>query len=178
MHISAPKKFILTLIVLCVVIAVLLFILIIASRSVRNYRDALGVTVTKISEDEKDFDRLNNISSILKNQQQYIQRLQDIAVNRQRPLKFIETIEQMGHLTHTKISLTVSEIKGSTDALLFNATFEGNRNDTRRMLALILTLPYHITIESMSFQHTTPNALNTSQSTTRMTLTMRVKTQQ
>ncbi len=182
MRISSLQKFIITSTLSFATIAVLLFLLTMVSHNVQNYRDTLTTTVNNIAADEKDFDRLTKISDVLKNRDSDIQRLGSIAVNRQRPLKFIETIEQMGHLTNTKISLGINETRGSMDFIFFGITIEGNKVNVRTMLALIQALPYQIAIENMSFQQGTAGTQNygesSSQSMTRLILTMRVKTQQ
>ena len=181
MRISPFKKLIAASAVSLAAIAGLLFVFVTISNNVRNYRATLATTVTKITSGEKDFDRLNKISDLLKNRQSDIQRIQSIAVDRARPLTFIETIEQIGHATNVNVSLGVNEIKGSSDSLFFGATLEGTKKSVRTMLALIQTLPYQITIESITFQQDiprTPNAGSLPSSITRIVLAMRVKTQQ
>ena len=179
---AAFKKLIAASIVSLAGSAGLLFIFITASDNVQNHRKALATTVTKLTSGEKDFDRLNRISDLLKNRQSDIKRLQGIAVERARPLAFIETIEQIGHLTKVKVSLGVDEIKGSGDSLFFGATLEGTEKSVRTMLALINALPYQIAIESITFQRDIPGGVSNAgsffQPVTRIVLAMRVKTQQ
>lgn len=181
MRISPFKKLIAASAVSPAAIAGLLFIFITISNNMRNYRATLATTVTEITSGEKDFDRLNKISDLLKNRKSDIGRLQGISIDRARPLTFIETIEQIGHATNVNVSLGVTELKGNSDSLFFGATLEGTEKSVRTMLALIQTLPYQITIESITFQQDisrTPNTGTLPQSITRIVLAMRVKTQQ
>lgn len=182
MRMSPLKKIIIISLVSSAAIAGLLFILIIISGNVQNYRDTLAATDAKIATGEKDFDRLAKISDLLKNRQADIGRLQAITIDRQRPLVFIEAIEQIAHVTNTKIALAVNETKASADSLSFGATLEGSEKNVRTMLALIQTLPYQITIDNISFQRDIPNTSGAGQGPllpiTRIILAIRVKTQQ
>lgn len=123
---------------------------------------------------------MKKIYDLIKNKNQDIQRIERIAINHQRPLVFIETIEQISRTTGTKMTLTVNEIPDDAQALMFRTSFEGGETNIRRILALIQQLPYQIHIESISFQRDTPlntaSRQNTLPLTTHLLLAMKIKT--
>ena len=176
------KKIIITSLISFCTIGVLVFFFILISNNIRSYRDDLDSIIANIASSNDEVNRLVRISDTIKNRKMDIQRLQNLVIDRQRPLRFIETIEQIGRLTNTKIALNVSDAKGNTNSLVFNATLEGQEEKIRMMLALIQTLPYQISIEGISFQRGTANTFQSNQEGssggTRLLLTMRVNTQQ
>ncbi|MDP3769679.1 MAG: hypothetical protein Q8R40_01910 [bacterium] len=180
MHFSSAKRLIITSGIYAFVIGALGFGFWFISSNVRDYQNNLGQTVTKISSIEADFQRISKITDLLKTRSADIGRLQQLGVDRKRPLQFIETIEKIGRLTNTKIALSVTDAKSTSDSLFFGATIEGSEQDVRTMLALILSLPYQINMDSLAFQRADTSASRGSVSIppARLVLTMKVKTQQ
>jgi len=180
MRFSSAKRLIITSGIYTLTIGALGFGFWFISSNVQDYQTNLGQTVTKISSIETDFQRISKITDLLKTRSADIVRLQQLGVDRKRPLQFIETIEKIGHLTNTKIALSVTDAKSTSDSLFFGATIEGSQQDVRTMLALILSLPYQISMDSLSFQRADTGTSQGSKSIlpTRLVLTMKVKTQQ
>ena len=175
MQSSILKKFIITSVITLAGISISLYAFIAASASLRDYRTTLTATITRIAVDEKDFNRLTKISDILKTRSSDIQRFQAIAVDRQRPLKFIETMEQIGHLTSTKVALSINQGGGDPAFLSFGATLEGTETNVHAMLGLIQALPYQISIENITFQRDI--STNSPQPIVHIVLVLRIATQ-
>lgn len=182
MQLSPLQKLIAALFASLAIVGGLLFAFILVSRNVQSYRDTLGMTATSISSSEQNFNRLAKIQDLIKNRRSDIKRLENITINRKQPLQFIETIEKISHLTNTRVALAADEIKGNTESLLFRAAIEGNDKNVRTVLALIQSLPYQIKIDNLAFQRDVPRTANkggqpTTDTITRLTLAMKVKTQ-
>lgn len=181
MQMSPRKKFIITSIMLITLISALVFAFVIISNNIRTYRNMLESSSAKISSGEKEFSHMVKISDVIKNRSQDIQRIQHIAIDPERPLRFIETIEQIGRITGVKVALTINEKQNDMQELLFRATLQGDEKNVRAMLALIEQLPYQINITHISFQRDIPINFNPQQTVlptmTRLLLTMRVATQ-
>ncbi len=174
------KKFISASIILVTLIAALVCAFVIISNNIYAYRSMLESSADKISSGEKEFSHMVRISNVIKNRSQDIKRIRYIAIDAERPLRFIETIEQIGRITDVEVALTVNEKKNDVRELLFQTTLQGNEKDVRAMLALIEELPYQINITHISFQRDIPIHFNRQQSVlstmTRLLLTMRVAT--
>ena len=153
-------------------ISISLYAFVAASANIEDYRTMLAATMTKIAMGEKDYNRLAQIAEMLKTRHTDIQRLQGIAVDRKRPLKFIETIEQIGRVTNTKVALSINQGEKDVAFLFFGATLEGTEKNMRTMLTLIQALPYQINIETMTLQQDASTS-----SIIRIVLTLRVATQ-
>lgn len=180
MTLSPLKKFlIISLIPLAITIA-LLFAFIFISNHIFNYRDTLQVTMGNLVTNEKDFNHMQKISELIKNRNQDIQRIKHIAIDHERPLVFIETIEQIGRISGVKVTLTVNDKSDNAHVLVFRATLDGSEKNVRDMLALIQELPYQIKIENVSFQRDVVNNFTAQQTIlrplTHLLLTMNVKT--
>lgn len=181
MQMSPRRKFIITSIILITLIAALASAFVVTSNNIYAYRNMLESSAAKISLGEREFSRMVKISDVIKSRSQDIQRIRHIAIDPDRPLRFIETIEQIGRITGVKVVLTINEKKDDVQELLFHAILQGNEKDVRAMLALIEQLPYQINITHISFQRNIPLNFNPQQTVlptmTRLLLTMRVATQ-
>ena len=181
MALSPLKKVIFISLASFAITAALIFAFIVISNNVRRYHDTLEMAVTDISLGEKDFNQMKTIADLIKNRDADIQRIEHIAVDHERPLQFIETMEQIAHISSIKVALAVDETGRDPQSLVFRATLEGSRQGVRTMLALIEQLPYQINIEHISFQQNVPDTFTKSQTDssalTHLLLVMKIKTQ-
>ncbi|MDP3769395.1 MAG: hypothetical protein Q8R40_00465 [bacterium] len=152
MRISPFTKFIVKSSLLLIAIALLGFTFMYLSNNVLKSRAELGNTVTQISSIEKNQARLVRTSDLLNKRSADIARLTALSVNRDRPLQFIERMEQIGRITNTVLSLNIDETKSTAESLMFRLVIDGTDTSVRKMLRLIEALPYQITIENLSFQ--------------------------
>ncbi|GEM_PF-3489178 len=181
MKISPLKKVLFTFIASLAIIATLLFLFIVISNNVQQYHNTLETAVTNILLGEENFNHMKKIADLIKKRDRDIQRIAYIAIDHKRPLQFIETMEQISHISNVKITLTADETAGDSQSLIFRAALQGSKQGVRTMLAFIQQLPYQINIQNISFQQDTINtagAVQTSSSAiTQLLLTMKVKTQ-
>lgn len=172
---------IITTLVSLLAIAALSFVFIFISRNIERYHRTLSLTVMNIEASEKNFNHFMDIANLLETRSKDIARIQRIAIDRQRPLQFIETIEQIARITHTQSALGVNEIKDDKQSLLFHVTWEGEEKNVRTMLALLQKLPFQIVIQDMSFQKDILSAPGQTQTSgtgnARLVLSMKIKTQ-
>ncbi len=157
-------------------IAGMLFLFFTISGNVERYGQTVEDARAQIISGEKNFDHVAKIADLIKSRKSDISHIRNIMIDRARPLVFIETMERISHLTNTKIVLSIDEKKGGNDALFFSVAIEGNQQNVRTMIALMMNLPYDIAIDTMTFQR---EALiqQLLQGATRVLFTMRVKAQ-
>lgn len=177
MHLSHVTKFIIRSSLLLISLAVLGFAFIYISNNVRAARNELSKRVTEISLLEKNQTNLGRMSDLLQQRNTDIERLMTLAVNRDRPLQFIERTEQIGHITRTLLALSIDEARSTAESLVFRAIIDGNETSVRNMLRLIEALPYQITIENLSFQQEHGQDIASSKPNAHLNITMRVNAQ-
>lgn len=157
--------------------ATLGFVFVYISNNMHEARAELSKTVTEISLMEKDQIHLAYMSDLLKDRNADVVRLMALAVNRDRPLQFIERIEKIGHITNTVLALNIDEAKSTPESLMFHAIIDGTDTSIRNMLRLIEAFPYQITIENLSFQRELNQDTASLKPDAHLKITMRVNAQ-
>lgn len=124
----------------------------IVSRNIQTSRDNLQEMAGEIMSMNADHSRILSLSELFKQRADDISRLNNLSVNKQRPLDFIERIESIAHITNSTLALGADEVKGDPTTLLFRVAADGNEIGLRNFIKLIEALPYQISIENVSFQ--------------------------
>ncbi|MBI4137851.1 MAG: hypothetical protein HY472_01205 [Candidatus Sungbacteria bacterium] len=81
-----------------------------------------------------------------------IDRIRTLFVDPNRPLNFIEHVEELARRTKTRVSLGTETPKQGEPGLLFRITAEGSTQAIRAMHALIEAAPFAIRQERVLFQ--------------------------
>lgn len=100
-----------------------------------------------------------------------VERLNAFLVDRERPIAFIEAVEELARHTGNSVSLDLTGSETAKDDLSFRLTVEGELPRLIRYLALLENMSYGIGLEEISYQHTVSELLSTS----RLILLLKVK---
>jgi len=174
---SPLTKLIITTVTLCAFIGALGFSLFKTSQHIKDSRSALGRIETKTITTEQERNRIASTDDVLKEQQDNISRLERKAINRQRPLEFIERIEQIGHRTNNLIALNVEESRSNPESLFFRLSIDGTEQNVRNMLSLVEALPFPLNIEGLTFQRGGILERSATFASTHMVIEMKVRAQ-
>lgn len=119
-------------------------------------------------------------SQILDENRVILNRLTAFLVNKERPLAFIEALEELAVSADTAISLDLVEPQETADALTFRLTVEGTAPRMLRYIALLENMPYIVIFEEFSYQLLSEELLRASgregEAPSRLILLLKVKT--
>lgn len=122
------------------------------SRSVTRTQDSIQRIRSEILmlEEERKFARV--VQSFLDKRGDDIAGLDKIFIDRERPVEFIETLENLARTTGNRLTIEFNEGVSTKTILSFRLTIEGAESSTKKYLELLELLPYIIKIENLSFQ--------------------------
>lgn len=80
-----------------------------------------------------------------------ISRIRLFLVDRQRPVLFIESMEDLAKKTNTTLDLGVSQPREGGHFLSFRVSVDGARRDVLSFLHLLELLPYYLIIDEFQF---------------------------
>jgi len=92
------------------------------------------------------------LEAILVKYRDDIRRIEEVFVDRARPVAFIEAIEELASKTGNAIAIEVNEPGSEKRALSFRITLEGERDNLLTYIRLLENLPYKIETTEMFFQ--------------------------
>lgn len=101
-------------------------------------------------EEERRFARA--VQSFLDKRGDDIAGLDKIFIDRERPVEFIETVENLARTTGNRLTIEFNEGVSTKTILSFRLTIEGAESSTKKYLELLELLPHIIKIENLSFQ--------------------------
>lgn len=81
-----------------------------------------------------------------------VERLNAFLADRERPIAFIEAVEELADETGNSVSLDLIGPETAKDALSFRLTVDGELPRLIRYLALLENMPYGIGLEEISYQ--------------------------
>lgn len=152
-------------------------------RAVDNATVELANVRTNLKTLEDDREAARQISAVLENNEIAVERMQKFPVNAQKPLEFIETLEDLARSTGSTAALDLdSQKKSKTDELTLRVTVEGTRSGILTYIKLLELLPHIIHIDEINYQTVTDSrpAANSGAHGTggnRLLITLSVKTQ-
>lgn len=153
MRINPFYTFIITIAVCALVISVLVFGLVSMSLNVLSADDELAAVDAKINELYQERRRAETVGMLLTERKDDIVRLRGFFLDRQRPIEFIEQLENLARMTKNTIALGVQEGSKDTSSLSFRITVDGTQSSIRTFVRIFDVLPYSITISSVTFQN-------------------------
>jgi hypothetical protein len=177
---SSPQKFILTIFLSVLMVAgalgVFWFLFVSLGRLEETQEFHLG-EAARLEEKRKN---IRGTLQILKSNPVGADRLNAFLVNRERPLAFIEGVEQLAKYTGNSVSIDLIESQATKDALAFRLTVEGELPRLIRYLALLENMPYGVSFEEFSYQRTASELIRASGGKeippSRLILLLKVKT--
>jgi hypothetical protein len=98
-------------------------------------------------------------------------------IDRERPVEFIESLENLAKSTGSEIAIDVVPLEKGTllDVLRFRLTVEGERGKVLKYLKLLEFMPYEISVEDLAYQSGIPGE-ETGPTETRLIISIKVKT--
>lgn len=122
------------------------------AQGVTRGESRLQVIESQIASLEEERKLARSGASLLEAHRRDLERFRKIAVNRERPVEFIETLENLAKDTKNTIVLDFDEGRSSPDSLLLRLTVEGSEESTRQYLSLLEFLPHEIRVEELTLQ--------------------------
>ena len=115
-------------------------------------KNSLTDIETRIANLEEERRWIGTASGALKERKQDVNRIKAFFAPRERPLAFVEALEDVARRARTRITLALDQSRAEADALTFQATVEGSESGLATMLELIETMPYSLAIERLNYE--------------------------
>lgn len=103
-------------------------------------------------EEERKFAR--TARAFLKEREPDLKRIDQFAIDRERPVEFIEALENLARKTSNTLALEFDEGRSTAKHLSFRMTLQGEEENAHRYLKLLELLPYFIRIEELRVRRT------------------------
>lgn len=186
MMFSSNKKLIITIILSTLAVAgSFLLFLGIFGETKKNTRERADIA-SEISASEGKRALLRNAEILLTRHGDEIARIQNVYIDGDNQVEFIEEIERLARTTHNNLFLDVSHAASDEKDLGFEITLEAIEKNALDFLTLLELLPYEITITKINFQKLGPGSPRASETEskriveknpdTRLFLAIQVKT--
>lgn len=151
-RLTARQRFILTAALVATASSGAIAVFFLASQTVRSSRAALQAIETNIHFLEQEHASGMQIAQALGRRTRDVERLKKFFVNPERPLDFIEKIEDVARRTGNGISLALDQSRAEPKTLFLRLALEGGDSNIASMLSLIDTLPYDIEVRQMNYE--------------------------
>lgn len=179
MGLNPFHKLIITAFVSIVFIGILAWFLGTASSDVLNSVDILSSIESRIATLEFDRRTALAVAEVIRKHSSDFERIGKFLIDRERPVEFIEALENLANSTDNEIAIDVvaAERGASKDTLSFRLTIEGSSASVFRYLRLLELMPYHISAEDFNYQtlNLAPAVGGKSKSSSQMRLAILIK---
>lgn len=153
---NSRQKFFLTIAVSLTGLSFLGLVLIILLGQTKTAGATLRRSVEKIEELEIKRRLAYEMQILTKERAQDFAKISKFFIDRERPVDFIEGLEEMAKKTNNLIAIDFNEVQSKKSKnLFFKLTIEGNENSVRKYLKLLELMPYKIKVEALTFQKIT-----------------------
>ena len=153
---SGPKKkFIITIAISAALVGVFFWFYVYIASAVGQATSKLSEIEAQIIELEGERKQTRSLERILEDRGRDLERINAFFVDRERPIKFIEELENLAKTTGNLIALGVDNPTSSGQDLPFRITLDGSEASVSKYLKLFELLPYDIRIEDFSYQKIT-----------------------
>lgn len=106
----------------------------------------------KIAALEENRKQARILEKMLEERKTDFARIDGFFVSRDRPVDFIEQVEDLARRTQNTVVLDVDETNGDSSELGFRLTVEGSESGVSHYLRTFEMLPYAVRVEDMIFQ--------------------------
>lgn len=155
MKFGARQKFFLTIVLSLVGLSFLSLVLIILLNQAKTASAVLRRSAEKIAELEIKRKLADEMRVLIKDRVEDLARINKFFVDRERPVDFIESLEEMAKKTKNRVAIDFNEARSKSKNLFFKLTIEGSENSVRKYLKLLELMPYKIRVEDLTFQKIT-----------------------
>lgn len=107
---------------------------------------------SRISSAEEERKTAELMKDFLKDNASDLEKIKGVSVTRDRPVEFVEKLEELAGQTNTLVSLDLDENKSRDRDLFFRLAVDGNETTVRKYLKLLELLPYEIKVNEISLQ--------------------------
>lgn len=168
------KTFSATLVLALIAVVLLTLVYVILLKGVREGERAIREVEGKIAASKEREEAARAASALLQQRRGDIARITAFLVDKEKPVVFIETIENLAKNTGNRLELTLAGDERKDSELAFIALVQGTEEGVMRYLKLLELLPYAITFDTVRFERTPSD---TGTASHRLTLGLRVRTQ-
>jgi len=178
MRFSSLHKLIITIVAALFIIGILVMFAWFFMQKIDMVRLEIAETNIAIASMENQRKRMGTFTRMIEGRTRDFERIVRYFVDGERPVAFIEALEDLAKKTESTITLTAGSTSGSEDELVFNLKIEGNDENVRTYLQLIELLPYETRVENFNFQLRLSNIFSkiTTERVAELNATIRVKT--
>lgn len=139
-------------------LAVLIFwgwILIWLLQQVKTSNITLRGMEEKITELEVKRKMASEIQTLLQDRAKDLARISSFSVDKERPVVFIEALEEAAKKSGNRVTIGFSEGKSKNKDIFFQLVVEGSESSVLKYLKLLEFLPYKIKVEEVALQRLT-----------------------
>lgn len=92
---------------------------------------------------------------LFKNRTEDLEKIRSFLVSKERPVVFLENLEETARKTRNRIAINFDEGKSKDQNLFFRLTLEGGEENVLKYLRLLELMPYKLKVEEVSIQKLT-----------------------
>lgn len=151
-RISPQQNIILTLFVALTAIGVFVWAYVSMAIAVGSADASFREIGGKIAALEEDRKQVRILGKMMEERKTDFIRIDAFFVSRDRPIDFIEQVEDLAKRTQNTVVLDVDEARGDSSELGFRLTVDGSEGGVSRYLRTFELLPYAVRVEDMVFQ--------------------------
>ncbi len=155
MKFSSRQKLFLTIAVSLTVLSFLSWVLAKLLNQAKTASTVLRGSAEKIFELEAKRKLADEMRILIKDRAEDLAKINKFFVDRERPVEFIENLEEVGKKTKNRVFIDFDEARSKGKNLYFKLTIEGSENSTRQYLKLLELMPYKVRVEDLNFQKMT-----------------------
>lgn len=95
------------------------------------------------------------MQALFKNRTGDLEKIRSFLISKDRPVVFIESLEELARKTRNRIAINFDEGKSKDQNLFFRLTLEGGEENVLKYLQLLELMPYKLKVEEVSIQKLT-----------------------
>ena len=122
------------------------------SSSILSSSERLAEVESKIASLEEERRRARASEFIFEERELSLKRLESFFIPSEKPVGFIESLEELARLTGNELSLDLVTGEPREGLFSFRITVEGTAESSSRYLALLELMPHEIIVEELSLQ--------------------------
>ena len=124
-------------------------------QQVKNTNITLRELEEKVGELETRRKMAGDMQILFQDRAEDFSKIKSFSVNKERPVVFIEDLEDIARKTLNRIGINFDEGKSKDKNIYFRLMVDGSEDSLLKYLKLLELLPYKIKVEEVSFQKLT-----------------------
>lgn len=119
---------------------------------VREERERLSMIEADIRSSESERAAARKIDEVVSSHEDEIRRIEKFFVDPERPVDFIESLENLARKTRNQVALSVESSPKDQHIFSFRVSADGKEEELVKYLRLLELLPYEIQVDEISLQ--------------------------